>query len=55
MSWDATYLVEAAVVAQSLPRLDTRTADALHIQSGAVYVYGAEYQRLRDGVKWSDG
>jgi hypothetical protein len=55
MPQDAAYLVEAAVVAQSLPRLERRSDGAILAKSGMVYVHGVDIQRLRDGLKWTDG
>jgi hypothetical protein len=55
MPQDAAYLVEAAVVARSLPRLERRSDGAILARSGMVYVHGVDIQRLRDGLKWTDG
>ncbi|KAL2188804.1 hypothetical protein L209DRAFT_245249 [Thermothelomyces heterothallicus CBS 203.75] len=53
---DAAYLVEAAAVARTLPRLVGCNGDARTlVRSGAVLVHGDEYKRWKDGRKWSDG
>jgi len=56
VSQDAAYLVEAAAVARTLPRLASRTGDARAlVRSGAVLVHGEEYRRWKDGRRWTDG
>lgn len=55
MLQDAAYIVEAAVVAQTLPCHVKREGGSAITESGMVYVHGADFRRLRDGMSWTDG